>query len=203
MSKTARAATVADVFFPANTMLHRACIAVGFSVLVALSAQVAVRVPFTPVPVTGQTFAVLLAGALLGSRLGACALLLYLMEGAVGLPVFAGGSAGAWHLAGPTGGYLFGFVVAAFVVGWLAEHRWDRSFGRAILAMLAGEIAIYGLGLLWLARYVPAESLLPMGLTPFLLGDAAKLLLAAAAMPLGWKVLDVFGFLGSGGQQRV
>lgn len=200
MSRGANALTVGDILFPAHTVVLRTGIAISFSILIALSAQVAVRLPFTPVPITGQTFAVLLTGALLGSRLGALALLFYLLEGASGLPVFAGASGGAWHLVGPTGGYLAGFVLAAFAVGWLAERRWDRSFGRAVLAMLVGEVVIYACGLAWLTQFVPAKALVTVGLLPFVLGDVAKLLLAAAAMPVGWKALRTYGFFGRHGQ---
>ena len=107
------------------------------SVLVALSAQVAVALPFSPVPVTGQTLAVLVVGMLLGPRRGALSLILYATEGAAGLPVFAGGSYGLSRLAGPTAGYLLGFIVAAWAVGWLAERDWDRTIPRTALAMLA------------------------------------------------------------------
>jgi len=196
VSRETRSLTIAEALFPSHSALITVGMGICFSIVVALSAQVSIRLPFTPVPVTGQTFAVLLAGALLGSRFGALALLFYLLEGAGGLPVFAGASAGAWHLVGPTGGYLFGFVLAAFAVGWLAERGWDRSFGKAVLAMLAGEVLIYACGLFWLARFVPAGALLSAGLAPFIAGDVAKLFLAAAVMPAGWKMLQAFGLSG-------
>ena len=159
------------------------------SLLVALAAQVTIPLPFSPVPITGQTFAVLLAAALLGGRGGAAALLLYLAEGAVGLPVFAGGLGGPAVLLGPTAGYLYGFVVAAFVVGRLCERGWDRRFRSAAAAMLLGNAIIYGFGLPWLATFVGVENVLTLGLLPFIPGDLFKLALAALSLPLSWKLL--------------
>src|SRR5213593_3165918 len=111
---------------------------IGFSLLTALSAQIVI--PIGPVPITGQTFAVLLTGALLGSRLGAMAMIAYLIEGASGLPFFAGGTGGLAHLVGPAGGYLVAFPAAAFVTGAFSEHDWDRQFFTAVLAMLIGSL---------------------------------------------------------------
>ena len=130
------------------------------------------------------------------SRAGSVTLLVVL----AGLPVFAGGSGGPGQLVGPTGGYLIGFVLAAFAVGWLAERKWDRGFGSAVVAMLAGEVLIYACGLAWLSKFVPGGSLVSAGLLPFVFGDVAKLLLAAAAMPVGWKALSAYGLLGRRGQ---
>jgi biotin transporter BioY len=139
--------------------------------------------------VTGQTFAVLLVGALLGSRRGALALITYLLEGAAGLPFFAEASGGLGVITGPTGGYLAGFIVAAFVVGWLAERGWDRRAETTALAMLAGNAAIYLFGLPWLARIVGGENVLAYGLFPFLVGDAIKIVLAMFLLPAGWRVI--------------
>lgn len=188
MYATPRTATLADAVFPQSTLLRHAALVVGFSLLNALSAQVEIRLPFTPVPITGQTFAVLLTGLLLGSRLGAAAILLYLVEGAVGLPFFAGGKAGIVYAMGPTGGYLVGFLVSAFVVGWLAERGWDRSAWLTALAMVIGNVVIYILGISWLSRFVPADQVLALGVIPFLLGDALKIILAAVLLPAGWKL---------------
>lgn len=180
--------TLAVALVP-DRLLSRALLAVGGTLLLALSAQVAVPLPFSPVPVTGQTFAVLLIGAALGARLGAATVLLYLAEGVAGLPVFTpGATVGFARLAGPTGGYLAGFVVAAFVVGLLAERGWDRRVGTAALAMLAGEAVIYAIALPSLARFVPAERLLDAGLWPFVAGDLYKLALAALALPVAWRI---------------
>ena len=177
-------------------------IIVGSLVVAALS-QLSMRLPFTPVPITGQTLAVLLVGASLGSVRGAASLLLYLGEAAVGLPVLAEGKSGALHLVSvdplhTTGGYLWGFVVAAFVVGFLAERGWDRNFSSAVTAMLIGDILIFALGVTWLAAAidVPLQApgntfndALEFGLYPFVIGDISKIVLAAAALPGAWKLL--------------
>ncbi len=163
---------------------------VGGSLLVAVCAQVAIGFP---VPVSGQTFAVVLIGALLGSRRGALCMLAYLAEGVAGLPVFANAKAGPAVLLGPTGGYLIGFVAAAGLVGWLAEKGWDRRFATTLPAMFAGSAVIYAFGLFWLAHIVGAERALAVGLFPFIPGDILKALLAAMLLPAGWKLLGRFG----------
>ena len=160
------------------------------SLFVALAAQIAIPLPFSPVPITGQTLAVLLIGALLGSRRGAYSLLLYLAEGALGLPVFAGGRCGLAYMLGPTGGYLMGFVAAAFVTGLLAEQRWDRRARSNALAMLLGNVIIYACGLTWLAHFVGADKALAMGFYPFVAGDLVKLAGATISLPCGWKMLE-------------
>lgn len=157
--------------------------------MVALGARISIPLPFTPVPVTGQTLAVLLSGVVLGARRGALALLMYLGYGAMGLPVFSMGRGGLAHLFGPTGGYLWGFVAAAFITGLLAERGWDRKAATAFLAMLLGNVVIYACGLPWLARYVGYERVLMAGLWPFIAGDFLKLLLATVLLPLGWKLV--------------
>ena len=173
----------------AGALVRDALLVVGFSLLFGLSAQVAIPLPGTPVPITGQTFGVLLTGALLGAGRGFLALALYLLEGALGLPVFAQGHAGlAGLLATPSAGYLWACPFAAAVVGALAERGWDRRFGTTALAMLAGNAIFYLFGLPWLARFVGPAQTLPMGLYPFLPGDAIKLLLAAALLPAAWRL---------------
>jgi biotin transport system substrate-specific component len=154
------------------------------------------------VPVTGQTFAVLVIGLAYGWRLGGVTLLLYATEGALGLPVFAQFSGGPAVLAGPTGGYIAGFVLAATLVGYLAERGWDRSVLLTALAMLAGNLAIYLPGLAWLALFYagpgqayveatgaagPLGAAVAAGFLPFLLGDLLKLMLAAAILPAVWR----------------
>ncbi|HET9251524.1 MAG TPA: biotin transporter BioY [Candidatus Eisenbacteria bacterium] len=156
------------------------------SALIALSAQVAVPLPFSPVPVTGQTFAVLLVGAALGATRGTAAVLAYLAEGAAGFPVFAGGLAGPAVLLGPTGGYLFGFLPAAWICGALAERGWDRRFLTTLASMALGDLAIFAVGIPWLARFVGAENAITFGLAPFVAGNLAKVVLAAGALPLAW-----------------
>lgn len=157
------------------------------SALIALSARVAIPLPFSPVPITGQTFAVLLVGAALGRRRGAAAVLAYLAEGAAGLPVFAGAHTGPAALVGPTGGYLFGFVPGAWLCGYLAERGWDRSVGGTIASMTLGNVAIFAVALPWLARFVGAANVWALGFWPFIPGDVMKIGLAAAVLPLAWK----------------
>lgn len=149
------------------------------SLLIGLSAQVAILLPFSPVPVTFQTFAVLVIGARLGARRGSMCVVSYLIEGAGGLPVFSAGRAGLAHLLGPTGGYLAGFVVAAYITGMLAERGWNRRIWTIVLAMIFGSASIYAFGLLWLSGWVGFGVALPMGLYPFIAGDALKVVLAA------------------------
>lgn len=164
-------------------------IVVAFSLLVALSAQVVI--PIGPVPITGQSFAVLLTGALLGSRLGAMAMIVYLIEGASGLPFFYGGHGGLAHLLGPTGGYLFAFPAAAFITGAFAEHGWDRRFFSAVVAMAVGSLVILLAGWSWFAVLTSASPVaaFKVSVMPHLAGDVIKIFLAAAALPLGWKLL--------------
>jgi biotin transport system substrate-specific component len=184
-----RAVTLADVALPkAGTMTNLALI-VGASAVTALAAQIAMPVPWSPVPITGQTWAVLLSGAVLGARRAFMAQALYLMEGAAGLPVFAGFSAGAHVLAGPTAGYLIAFPFAAAVTGFLAERGWDRRFLTMVAAMLLGSTVIFALGLANLSRFVPGEALLSAGLLPFIPGDIVKSSLAALVFPSVWNLV--------------
>jgi biotin transport system substrate-specific component len=166
---------------------------VAGSLLIAGLAQVSIKLPFTPVPVTGQTLGVLLVGGSLGALLGGASVLLYLAEGAVGLPFFADGSHGFALLgfSSATGGYLWGFLLAAVIVGWLAQKDWDRGIGSSLGAMLIGEILIFTFGVAWLAAalHVPVTKAMELGLYPFVAGDVVKLLLAAGLMPAAWKLL--------------
>lgn len=170
------------------TLVDLSLILLG-SLVVAATAQVSVPLPFSPVPITGQTLGVLLVGMALGSRRGALALLAYLAEGLAGLPVFAEARAGIGVLLGPTGGYLAGFVVAAWLVGKLAERGFDRSLLKTLLAMLAGNLVIYALGLAWLAQFTGAAGALAAGLYPFVIGDALKAVGAALLLPGAWRLL--------------
>ncbi|GAB4474174.1 MAG: biotin transporter BioY [Anaerolineales bacterium] len=157
--------------------------------LIALAAQIAVSLPFSPVPISGQTFAVLFVGALLGRRLAALTVTAYLTQGLLGLPVFAGGTSGLSRLVGPTGGYLLGFWLAAFCVGYLAERGWTLSVGKTLLAMISGNVLIYLCGVSYLSLFLGFERAIMAGLYPFLVGDVIKILLATLLLPLGWKVL--------------
>jgi biotin transport system substrate-specific component len=171
--------------------LRNAVLAILGTALLWISAKI--QVPFYPVPMTMQTFAVLVIGMAYGWRLGAATVILYLAEGAAGLPVFAGTpekGIGIAYMVGTTGGYLVGFVLAAAAVGWLAERGWDRNIVGTAIAMLVGNVIIYIPGLLWLGAVVGWDKpIFEWGLTPFILGDATKLVLAAALVPLAWKLL--------------
>ena len=184
--------TVADVFRPCERKLaglYDIALIFGGSLLIALCAQIAIG---WPVPFTGQTFAVLLTGALLGSRRGVLSVLVYLAEGVAGLPVFSMGRSGFVMLLGLSGGYLVGFVAAAYVTGLLAEKGWDRRVGTTILAMAFGNAAIYAFGLAWLCLLMGVnKSVLAVGLYPFIAGDILKIALAAVALPAGWKLLGM------------
>ncbi len=189
MDRAATARPLAETVLPVESALRQALLVIGGSLVVALTAQVSVPLPLTPVPITGQTFGVLMVGLLLGSRKGALSLGLYLLEGLAGLPVFSGASGGLAHLLGPTGGYLVGFIPAAALTGWLAERAWDRTILGAAAAMVIGNLAIYLVGLAWLAFYLPLEQVLPTGLLPFIPGDLAKIALAAGLLPSAWRWL--------------
>ena len=189
--------TYADVFRPAaksRALAYDLLLVLGGSVFVALMARVSVYLPVSPVPITGQTFAVLLVGALLGPRRGAAAMVAYLCEGAAGLPVFAGG-AGLAYMLGPTGGYLAGFVAAAWVVGWLAQRGWDRRFWSTVLAFSAGTAVIFIAGFTWLACIVGPGAAWLLGVEPFVIGAVVKILSAAGLLPTGWKLLRFGGLI--------
>ncbi len=162
---------------------------VAFSLLMALSAQIVI--PIGPVPITGQSFAVLLTGALLGSRLGSMAMIVYLIEGASGLPFFYGGTSGISHLLGPTGGYLIAFPAAAFITGAFAEQGWDKRFLTAAASMAIGSAVIMLSGWVWFALVTNTAMSVAFQLTvlKFIPGDIIKILLAAAVLPSGWALL--------------
>ena len=167
---------------------------VAASLVVAASAQLTIHLRF--VPITMQTLGVLLVGATLGSLRGGAAIALYLAEGAAGLPFFAEAKGGVDYLIlrdpiHASGGYLWGFLLAAVLVGFLAERGWDRNVGSALGAMFLGNVAIFLVGVPWLAAAVDlsVEETLPIGLYPFIIGDTIKLLLAAGALPVAWRIV--------------
>ena len=172
-------------------IIRAVTLAVAGSLLLTLSAKV--QIPFYPVPLTMQTFVVLILGVAYGWKLGAMTLLLYLAEGALGLPVFAGTpekGIGIAYMTGPTGGYLLGFVVAAAACGWLAEKGWDRHPISTFAAMLIGNLIIYAFGLLWLGALLGWDKpLLQWGMYPFLFGDLLKIALAMVVLPGAWQAI--------------
>jgi len=169
-----------DILLPQRSLSNRvinAALVIGTSWLIAISAQITINIPFSPVPVTGQTLIVLLAGLILGKKLGVASVTAYLVQGAIGLPFFSGGKFGLVTLLGPTGGYLFGFLAAAYFVGLLSELRHKRSLFQAASSLLIGNVIIYIFGLVWLARFVGETSALQLGFYPFLIGDLLKITL--------------------------
>jgi len=192
MQATTSVRTMADLI-GISQRTRDVLLVVGASLLTGLASQWEIRLPWTPVPVTLQTFVVLLLAAGLGSRRAVAAMLAYLLEGGLGLPFFSGGAAGWAHLMGPTGGYLIGFVVAAAVVGGLAERGWDRTPVRAATAMLLGTVALFACGLTQLALFVPAAQLFAAGLLPFVPGALLKVVAAALLLPGLWRVLERSG----------
>ncbi len=193
----AMSSTYADLLVPCEkkkALVVNAAVVIGASWLLALSAQISFYVPFSIVPVTAQTFAVLMIAAMLGSKRGSFAVLTYIAQGAMGLPFFAMGKAGVWVLFGPTGGYLVGFVVAAMIVGRLAEMGWDRSVLKTAAAMTLGTLAIYTLGVFWLTVLTGSlQTALLVGFYPFIAAGVFKVITAAAVLPVGWKLLKKAG----------
>ena len=171
----------------ATSAVTKAALVVFGSLLLAVSAQF--KIPLYPVPATGQTLVVLLIGMTYGPRLGGITLAAYLFEGALGLPVFAGGAAGAVVLMGPTAGYLFGFLLAAVAMGYLAERGMGRTVVSTIAAMVIGNCVIYLCGALWLANFIGFGQAIAAGVLPFLYGDALKLVVAAGLMPWAWRAV--------------
>lgn len=180
---------IIDALWPAAGVMREIVLALGGAILIALSAQLRVTLPFTLVPITGQTFIILLLAAAYGSRRGAATVVTYLAMGLSGLPVFASAAPGMAALASPTAGYLMGFVPAAFVVGWLSERGASRSPWTTAASMVAGSAIIFALGALWLGRFVGWDNVLATGVLPFLPGDAVKIALATIALPTAWKFL--------------
>lgn len=193
---TPASGVLANVLWPpksntgAQHWLRLVLLAVAGSIAMLISAKV--QVPFWPVPLTFQTMVALLIGFAYGPRLGAATVVFYLAQGAVGLPVFANTperGIGIAYMLGPTGGYLVGFAVAAFLTGLLAQKGWDRRAATVIAGMVIGNLAIYALGIAWLGGVIGWDKpVLQLGLYPFLLGDALKIALAAALLPAAWHL---------------
>jgi biotin transport system substrate-specific component len=192
-----RGITIGDFLVPIrvsermNARARHAALILAGTILIALAAQVSIPVPGSPVPITGQTFGVLLTAGALGFRRGIASTVLYLLLGVVGLPVFAHGTHGLDVVLGVSGGYIVGFIVAAAVIGRLAELGWDRNLLGAVGAMLIGSALIYAIGLPWLAyvAHLDPQTTLEKGLYPYIPGDVLKLALAAAAFPVAWWIV--------------
>jgi biotin transport system substrate-specific component len=183
-----RRPTLASMLWPqqaASRIARFAALAIGGALALAISAKI--QVPFYPVPMTLQTLVVLVIGAAFGARLAAATVLLYLAEGLLGLQVFAGIAAGPLYMAGPTGGYLLGFLVAAALVGWLAERGWDRSLGWLLAAVVLGHLVIFAGGYAWLAYLIGPEKAWLFGIVPFFAATIVKTLLAWALVAAAWR----------------
>jgi biotin transport system substrate-specific component len=196
-AQTLRTNTLSAHVVP-QTWLNNIILIVAGSLFMAACAQFSYQFSFSTVPVTGQTFAVLLIGALYGSRLGAATMMAYVGEGALGLPFFAQGQAGISAIATASGGYILGFIVMAYVVGWFAERGWDRS-RWIVLPMLLANAILYIPGVVWLHEQfrivdlpISWETALDYGLWPFIAGDLAKLVAASLVVPAGWSVVERF-----------
>lgn len=191
--------TLAEALWPAQSRAMSAMRAVilVFAGSVLLTVAAKIQIPFYPVPMTMGTFAVLGLGMAMGWRLGGASVAFYLAQGAIGLPVFAGTpekGIGLAYMAGPTGGYLLGYLLAAVACGLLAERGWDRKVLTTAAAMLIGNAIIYVPGVLYLGTLFGWDKpILEWGMTPFLLGDLTKLALAAALLPAAWHLLKRFG----------
>ncbi|PHS79665.1 MAG: biotin transporter BioY [Rhodospirillaceae bacterium] len=191
---TTTSSTLADAVWPhaeGKSWARNIILAIVGSLLLTLSAKI--QIPFWPVPMTMQTFAVLVIAMAYGPRLGTATILLYLAQGTVGLPVFAGTpekGIGLAYMAGPTGGYLVGFLTASVCLGYLNTRGWDRSVLTTLVAMTLGTAIIFGFGYGWLTTLIGAEKAWILGVQPFLLGAVLKIALAAAVLPTLWKVLN-------------
>ena len=189
MSSYVKADTLMGAALAPLDSVRSAGLVIVASLFIAACAQFSIHIG--PIPITGQTFAVLLTGMLLGSRLGAAAVIAYLIEGAIGLPFFAGGGAGLVRFLGPTAGYLVAFPAAAFIVGAFAEHGWDKRYETAVAAMAIGSLIIFLGGWAWFAilTNTPPVAAFKLAVLPFLLGDVIKIALGAAVLPTGWALL--------------
>lgn len=184
--------TLRAALFPRANSLTNSLLALGGAGFLAIMAQIAIPVPGSPVPVTGQTLGVLLIGASYGPALSISTVALYLAIGAAGAPIFSNGGSGFAKLVGPTGGYLAGMVLTALVLGYLANKKWDARFRTALPAMLIGEVLTFIPGLIWLQHATGKDWswTVSAGFTPFILGEAIKISLAAVTLPTIWKVVD-------------
>jgi biotin transport system substrate-specific component len=183
--------TCADLIRPSKrsyAFAYDTAIVLAGSALIALSARFAVYLPFSPVPVTAQTFVVLFLGALCGPGRGSLAACAYIIEGIAGIPVFAAGAFGPAYLLGPTGGYLAGFVAGAWLTGYFSSRGWDRNLVRSSAALLLGDMLLFALGAAWLSVYMGPKALVA-GLVPFIPGEIIKIALASSLLPAGWKLL--------------
>ena len=187
MNQSLLLASQLNTDFTGNRTLNQVLLT-GFGVLVlSLLAQVAIPVPFSPVPITGQTFGILCLGLLYGRKLGLATILSYITLGSLGMPLFAKGGSGILFFS-PSGGYLIGYVFFVLICGYFAEKGWTQSPVKLLIAMLLGETAMYICGLAQLSFFIPSETVLSAGLYPFVIGDLVKMAMLAILLPTAWKI---------------
>ena len=182
--------TLVEIYKPKSSLLnlvYNGTLVLLGSFFLAVSSKIYIPLPFTPVPITAQTLAVFLIGSSMGRIRGSISVLTYTGAGILGLPVFAGGSGGIARIIGPTGGYILGFLLAAYVIGYLAERGWDRNFRTSFIALLTGNIMIYLPGIIQLSIFTGWKNALRLGVYPFIIGDLVKILVAGACFPLIWR----------------
>jgi biotin transport system substrate-specific component len=189
-SRTATLVSVLPDATPMGRAVRNTLLALAGTAIIAVSAKI--QVPFWPVPMTMQTLAIIVIAMAFGAKLGFATLALYLFEGAIGLPVFAGTpekGIGIPYMLGPTGGYLVGFIAAAWLAGWLAEKGWDRTFLKATAVNLVATAVVFVFGLAWLAPMYGLSKSIAVGVTPFLLSSAFKIALGGALLPAAWVLV--------------
>ena len=186
------ATSLRSMVLPHSSLLIKAALSAGGVLFLAAMAQIAIPVPGSPVPVTGQTLGVLLIGTTYGSGLGVATFVMYLLAGIAGAPVFAGASFGFEKITGATGGYLIGMMVATYLLGLLAKRRLDQRFLTSLPSMLFGTLIIFSFGLLWLHHFTGKDWAwtIAAGLTPFIVGEAIKIAIAGTSLPILWRLIN-------------
>jgi len=184
--------TLRTAVFPRSTVFTKAGFVIAGVAFLSLLAQIAIPVPGSPVPVTGQTLGVLLMATSYGATLGATTFLTYLLVGALGAPVFANGGSGLDRIVGATGGYLVGMLLTSALLGYLGGRKWDQKFKTALPAMLLGNVLTFTLGLIWLHQYTGKDWAwtFAAGFTPFILGEILKIAIAGTSLPLIWQFVQ-------------
>jgi biotin transport system substrate-specific component len=183
----------ADLFKPEakkEAVLYTLALIISGSIFLSLCAQISIILPFSPVPVTGQTFGVMIIGVILGRIRGVAAVVLYLLEGSLGLPVFASAKFGMIHLFGPTGGYLFGFIPAVYFVGYFFERGWSRTVLKSLIILTIAHIIIFVCGITWLSLFTGYSNVLSIGFYPFLPGALVKISLATILIPYSLRLFN-------------
>jgi biotin transport system substrate-specific component len=186
------ATSLRSTVLPHSSILSTTALTAGGVLFLAAMAQIAIPVPGSPVPVTGQTLGVLLIGTTYGSGLGLATFAMYLLAGIVGAPVFAGASFGVEKITGATGGYLIGMMVATYLLGVLAKRRLDQRFLTSLPSMLFGTLIIFSFGLIWLHHFTGKDWAwtIAAGLTPFIVGEALKIAIAGTSLPILWRLIN-------------